>query len=163
MPVVLGLAADAAQDGVDPGHDLGQGEGLGHVVVAADGEAGHLVLDGVAGGEEEDRDTDAVGPQPPGDLEAVEVGQHDVEDDEVGRVLLGGGQGQAAVDRLVDAESLVAERGGHGVDDRGLVVDDQDALAAGGFHGARSFRWLIRRRLTCRVPPASHPGLDVEV
>ena len=87
--VVLGLVPDAAQDGVDPGDDLGQGERLGHVVVAADGQAGHLVLDGVAGGEEEDGHPDPVGPQPPGHLEPVEVGQHDVEDDQVGRVLLG--------------------------------------------------------------------------
>ena len=57
--LVLGLAPDAAQDGMHPGHDLGQGERLGHVVVAADGEPGHLVLDGVAGGEEEDGDPDA--------------------------------------------------------------------------------------------------------
>ena len=55
IPLVLGLAPDPPEDGVHPGDDLGEGEGLGHVVVAADGQAGHLVLDGVAGGEEEDR------------------------------------------------------------------------------------------------------------
>ena len=38
-------------------------------------------------------------------------------------------------DRLVHAEALVTERGGDGVDDRGLVVDHEDALAAGRFHG----------------------------
>ena len=58
-PAVLVLGSHPTQDGVHPGHDLGEGERLGHVVVAADGEAGHLVLDGVAGGEEQDRDPDA--------------------------------------------------------------------------------------------------------
>ena len=106
-----------------------------------------------------------VGPQPAGDLQAVEVGEHHVEDDEVGRVLLGRRQGQAAVDRLVDVEALVAERGGDGVDDRGLVVDHQDALAAGGFH--RSLPLVLsacrRRRCGCLVAPSIAPGLGRRV
>ena len=79
-----------------PGDQLGQRERLGHVVVATDGQAGQLVLQRVAGGEEEDGDPDAVGPQAPGDLEAVEVGQHHIEDDEVRRILLGLGQRRRA-------------------------------------------------------------------
>ena len=46
-----GPAHQAAQ----PRDQLLEGERLGHVVVAAGGEAGDAVLDGVAGGEEEDR------------------------------------------------------------------------------------------------------------
>jgi hypothetical protein len=57
-PVVIGLVAGAAQDGMDPGDELGQREGLGDVVVAADGQAGQLVLQGVAGGQEEDGDAE---------------------------------------------------------------------------------------------------------
>ena len=90
--VVLGLVAGAAQDGVDPGDDLGQREGLGDVVVAPDGEARQLVLQRVAGGQEEHRHPQPVGAEAPRHLEPVEVGQHDVEDDEVGRVVLGLGQ-----------------------------------------------------------------------
>ena len=93
--VVLGLVAGAAQDGVDPGDQLGQGEGLGDVVVPADGQARQLVLQGVAGGQEEDGDPHPVGAQAPGDLEAVEVGQHHIEDDQVRRIVLGLGQGVA--------------------------------------------------------------------
>ena len=157
IPVVLGLGTDAAQDGVHPGHHLGEGERLGDVVVPADGQPGHLVLDGVAGGQEEDGDPDPVGPEPAGDLEPVEVGQHHVEHDEVGRVLLGRGQRQAAVDRLGHLEPLVAEGGGDGVDDRRLVVDDQDALAAGGLHGISSGRLGVRtRRGVSWHQPASH-------
>ena len=76
----------------------------------------------------------AVGAEPPGHLEAVEVGQHHVEDDEVGRVLLGLGQGLAAGHRLVDGEPLVAQRRRHRVDDRGLVVNHQDPGSVVGLH-----------------------------
>ena len=94
------LDAQPSQDRVDPCDHLGQSERLGHVVVAADGEAGHLVLDRVAGGEEEDGALHAVRAEAAGDLEAVEVGEHDVEDDQVGRMLLCDRQGLAAVDGL---------------------------------------------------------------
>ena len=124
--VVLGLVAGPPQDGVHAGDHLGQGERLGHVVVAADGQAGQLVLERVAGGEEEDGHADAVGAESPGHLEPVEVGQHHVEDDEVRRVLLGLGQRLAPGHRLVDREPLVAQRRRHRIDDRGLVVNHQD-------------------------------------
>ena len=123
--VVVGLVAGAAQDGMHPGDDLGQREGLGHVVVATDGEPGQLVLQGVARGQEQDGHAQAVGAQPPGYLEAVEVGQHHVEDHQVRRVLLCLRQRLAACHRLVDREPLVAQRCRHCIDDGGLVVDHQ--------------------------------------
>ena len=49
-------AALPAQDGLDAGHHLLEAEGLGDVVVAAEGQAPDLVLGGVAGGEEQHRD-----------------------------------------------------------------------------------------------------------
>ena len=115
--VVLGLVPRPTQDGVDPGDDLGQREGLGDVVVAAHGEAGQLVLERVARGQEEDGDAHAVGAQAAGDLESVEVGEHDIEDDEVGRILLGLGECLAPRHGLVDGEPLVAQRRGHCIDD----------------------------------------------
>ena len=88
----------------------------------------------VARGQEEDGDPHAVGAQAAGHLEAVEVGQHHVEDDEVGRVLLGLGQGLAPGHGLVDGEPLVAQRRRHRIDDRGLVVDHQDPRSVVGLH-----------------------------
>src|SRR5262245_20946538 len=41
----LGVALGAAHDGMDAGHQLVLVEGLGHVVVGAEAEAAHLVLD----------------------------------------------------------------------------------------------------------------------
>ena len=54
-----------------------------------------------------------------GDLEPVEIGEHDVEDDEIERPLLAlrepGGTGEG----LLDLETLVAEHGRDGIDDGG--------------------------------------------
>ena len=115
--VVLGLVTGAPEDGVDSCDDLGQGERLGDVVVAPDGQTGQLVLQRVASGEEEDGDAKPVGTQAPGHLETIQVGQHDVEDQEVGRVFLGLRQGLAPRRRLVDGEPLVAQRRRHCIDD----------------------------------------------
>ena len=128
--LVLGLRAGPAEDGVHPGDQLDQREGLRDVVVATDGEPGDLVLKRVTGGEEEHRDPEPVVAQAPGDLEAVEVGEHDVEHDQVGRPFLGRLEGAAAVGGLLDVEPLIAQRGRDRVDDRRFVVDDQDALLA---------------------------------
>ncbi len=151
-PVVLGLVSGAAQDGMHPGDHLGQREGLRHVVVAADGEAGQLVLQGVARRQEEDRHPQPVRTQPPGDLESVEVGQHDVEDHEVRRILLGLRQGLAPGHRFVDREALVAQRRRHRIDDRGFVVDHQHPRS-------------VVHRLHLAVPPwhtGSRHGFSVQ-
>ena len=55
-----------------------------------------------------------------------DVGQHPVEHDEIGLEAGDGGDRVTAVGRLLDVEPLVAERGRDGVDDRRLVVDDED-------------------------------------
>ena len=80
----LGLGgAGAAQDRADAGDELLEAERLGHVVVAAERQAADLVLGRVARGEEDDRHAAALGAEPLGDLEALHVGQHDVEHDQV--------------------------------------------------------------------------------
>ena len=100
-----------------PGDHLGQRERFGHVVIAAHGQAGQFVLQRVARRQEEDGHPEPVGPQPPGHLQAVEVGQHDVEDHEVRWILLGLGQRLSPGYRLVDREPLVAQRRRHRIDD----------------------------------------------
>ena len=128
MPSSSDSAPDTAQDGVDAGDHLDQRERFGDVVVAAHGEPGDLVVEAVARGQEEHRHPQAVAAEAAGHLEPVEVGQHHVEHDEVGGPLLGRLQRVASVAGLLDVEALVAERGGHGVHDRRLVVDHQDPL-----------------------------------
>ena len=79
----------APQQRLDPAHQLAQRERLGDVVVGAELEAHDLVELVVAGGQEQDRCLGPDGAQPAEHLEAVDAGQADVEQDEVGR-LVGG-------------------------------------------------------------------------
>src|SRR5581483_6614631 len=58
--------------------------------------------------------------------DALEVGEHPVQHDEVGLELDHGGDSPAARLLLAHLEPLVAKGRGHGVDDRRLVVDDED-------------------------------------
>ena len=83
------LCAGPPHQRAQPGDQLLEGERLGDVVVAAGGQAGDPVLDGVAGGQEHDGYVGVGGAHPAQHLEAVEVGQHHVEDDGVGPELLG--------------------------------------------------------------------------
>ena len=112
----------------DPRDQLLDAERLGDVVVAADGQAVHLLLGGVAGGEKDHRDLDAVADQALHEREAVVVGQPDVEDHQVGpevhdgvaRLLRGAGG--------LDREALVLERHRDEIGDGALVVDDEDSV-----------------------------------
>jgi hypothetical protein len=117
----------AAQDGPDARHQLLQAERLGDVVVTADRQAPHLVLGGVTGGQVHDRDPDAVGAQPAADLEAVEVGHHHVQHDQVGPEIPHRRQRVATRRRRGHIEADVLQRHGHQLGDVRLVVDDQDA------------------------------------
>ena len=72
----------------------------------------------------------------------VDVRQHPVEDDQVGVDTRDGGERLAAGRGLLDLESLVAQGGRDGVDDRALVVDDEDpgAVAVGALADAAHTR-----------------------
>jgi hypothetical protein len=64
------------------------------------------------------------------DLDPFDVRQHPVEDDEVGLEAGDGVQRLPPGLRLLDVVGLVAQRGRDRVDDRRLVVDDQDLVLA---------------------------------
>ena len=68
-----------------------------------------------------------VGAQPLHDREAVAVGEHHVEHDEVGPELLGRAEGVGSVGGDLDAESFVPQGGCDEVGDGGFVVDDEDS------------------------------------
>jgi len=76
----------APQQRLDARDHLLEAERLRHVVVAAQRQAPHRLLGAVARGEEQHRRVVALAPQPPAHLETVDVGQHDVEQQEVRRV-----------------------------------------------------------------------------
>ena len=120
------LAVRAAQDRLHAGDDLREAERLRHVVVAAGPERLDLVVDAALGGEEEDRGLEPTLPEALPDLEPVDVGKHPVEHDQIGLERHHGGERVAAVAGLLDVEPLVAQGGRDGIDDRRLVVHDQD-------------------------------------
>ena len=68
--------------------------------------------------------------QPGRHLESVDVGQHHVEHDQIELSLLHSSECRASRHRCFDCETLVAQRGRNGIDDRVLVVDHQQTLFA---------------------------------
>lgn len=129
---VLGFSAafDAVEDAFDAGDEFAGVEGFGHVVVGAEFEADDLVDVVAACGEHDDGDV-AFAAKFAEDLEAIEAGHHDVEDDEGGRGLLEAGDGFAAVGGVFDGIAFFFEVEGVEVADVGFVVDEEDFLGHG--------------------------------
>jgi hypothetical protein len=114
-----------------PRDDLLEAERLRDVVVAAERETRDLVLQGVAGGQEQRGRVDPVGTQPSQHAEPVHAGHHHVEDHRVGPDLAGLVEGGRAAGGRVHLEALELEADGEKLDDVGLVVHDED-LRFGG-------------------------------
>ena len=118
----------AAAERAHAGEQLGRGERLDEVVVGAGVETRDPVLDGVAGGEQQDRGADPLRAQPAADGESVEAGHGDVEHDDVGDRALDGGERRAAVRGGDGLVALGRERPDEHPEDGWVVVDDQDAF-----------------------------------
>ena len=117
----------------------------------------------------------------PDDGPAVQLGEHQVEDDERRAVALDGVEGGRAVGGGHDGEAVALEVRPHEPDDLGVVVDDEDrsfgdghgwldrhrehrrGAMLGGLRDGLVTRWLggrVRRRAAARHPPpvARHPS-----
>jgi len=105
---------------------------LVNVIVAAAGEPSNLVLGRVAGGEEDDRNARALCAEPARDLEAVDVGKHHVEDDQVRLEARDRGERIAAARRGLHGEAFEAKRHRDDLGDVRLIVDDEDSGSVGG-------------------------------
>ena len=132
----------ATADGADAGEQLAGVEGLGEVVVGTHLEADDAVDVFAAGGEEKDavggRGADAFE-----DFEAVDAGEHDVEEDHgPGAGARGFEAGVAAVDG-VDAEVVAGEVLGEHVAELDVVVNEEDV-----FHGRVAALVLAHVRVT---------------
>ena len=114
----------APEDGADAGGQLVGMERLGDVVVGAEVEALGLVGGRALGGQQDDRHRPALA-QLAHDLDAVEVGHDDVEQDDVGPDLLGLLERLLAAAGGDDAEALFAERDRDELGDARLVVGDE--------------------------------------
>ena len=126
-PAALGRHVGPAQDRLDPRHQGSRVERLGHVVVRAQLQADDRVHVLGAGGQHQDRHV-AAAAQLAADLEAVHLGQHQVQHDQVRVAALVLDQGLLAVGRGHDGEALLLEVQPDQLDDVALVVDDEDGL-----------------------------------
>ena len=111
----VGMALAAADDGLDAGDQLAAVERLGQIIVGAEAEALDLVIELGEAGENQNRGRDARGAQAAQHFVAVDIRQHQIEDDDV-----------VIVD-LADFEAVFAEIGG--IDDEAFGLQHQfDAL-----------------------------------
>ena len=116
------------EHGLDPGHQRRLIHGLRQVLVAPGFEAGDDVRGIRLGRHEDDRDEGKrrIRPEPPADLEPVQLGHHHVEQDEIGLCLLRRGERLLAVGRGDDVVPAGGQAHLQDVDVRRRVVHDQD-------------------------------------
>lgn len=119
------LPVEAAPDAED---EFAGAEGFGDVVIGTELESEDPVHLGGPGGEDEDGDTfgERVALEAFADLEPVDVGEHEVEHDEVGPLGPGGVEGLEAVGGGDDEEAAVAEFAHDQVPQIGFVIDHED-------------------------------------
>ena len=122
-----GCGAGAAEDGFDAGGEFAGVEGFAEVVVGTEFEADDAVDFFAAGGEHEDGDI-GVAAEFAADFVAGALGHHEVEDDEVGVVCAGDGEGLLAVVGGDDVEAFFFEVEGEELADGRFVVGDQDGV-----------------------------------
>ena len=117
----------AAQDRANARLQLARVEGLGEIVVGADLESDDAVRVLAARGQHQDRRLRA-GADRATDLEAVDIGQHHVENDGVERGRFERGEPIAAAETALDDEpgraQIVRQHGG----EARIVVDDEKPL-----------------------------------
>jgi hypothetical protein len=124
----------SAQRRLQPRHELTRAERLGHVVVGAGLESAHLLLLLTDRRQDEDRHRRPLA-QVASDLDAVAVGQHQVEDRGVRRAHGGGVERLRGGGRRDDLEAGLAQHDAQGAQDLRLVVADEHA-GAGLAHAA---------------------------
>src|SRR5215831_15598326 len=122
-----GLRAAPAEQGTDPGQKLGQPERLGHVVVGARVEPDHRVHLVRPRGEDQDGDGLPFRAQTPAYFQAVQLGQSDVEHDQVEPAGHGRIQRARAVRRNVDVIAFAPQRACQRVGDGEVILGKQNA------------------------------------
>ena len=134
----LGAAfSGAAQYDSEPGDDFLEAERLRHIVVAAQGEPGDLVLQRVSCRQEQRGRVDTIGAQPAQHPETVHPGHHHVEDHRVGPGFARPVQCLRTVRGGVDLKTLELEADRKQFDDIGFIVDYQDTCFRSGFGWGR--------------------------
>jgi hypothetical protein len=120
-------ASRPAQEGSHAGDELARAERLRHVVVAPDREPDFEIRLGIPRREHEDGHR-PVALDPAADVETVEPGKHQVEDDEIRAIALAQRDAADAVGGDLHLEPLRLEPRRDRARDRRLVLDHRDPL-----------------------------------
>ena len=140
---VGGRQVAPADHGAQSGQQLLEGERLDQVVVRAQVEASDAIGELVTRAENQDRRLRPARAQAAQDGQAVDLGEHDVEQDRVVRVGLGKGQPLFAVARGVDGVAGFAQPLGQRARQRLEVLDQKHPHASSMPRAAGCFRALI--------------------
>ena len=142
-PELDGLLLTPAQQRTDPRRQLGEREGLHHVVVGAEVETADAVLEGAFGGEHEHRKPGLVSADAAKQLETGQPRKHQVEDHEVVVHGLDEVQGGLPVVCDINGVALLFQAFLDEARHLRLVLDDEQAH---GFSRIRSRPGHVRRR-----------------
>ena len=119
----LGVPAEQRANASD---QLARGERLREVIVGTELEANDLVDLGVARRQHQDRHV-TLAPDPPADLEPVNVRQHHVEDDDLGPILAERLKSALAILGGEHFKAFLSKRVAEGMTQIRVVVDDQQS------------------------------------
>lgn len=109
-----------------PGHEFGEHERLGQVVVSTGAEARDPVRSGILCGQEQHGCLDPLRLERLADIAAIGIRQPDVNHQQVVLLRIGKHQGFATVARQIDLESLLVEPLVEQPPELGVVLDNQD-------------------------------------
>ena len=123
----MGLHRRAAGEGGDARLELGQREGFDQVVVAAGLQSLDAVGDGRHGGQEQHRRAHIRGAQGADHVQAVQLGQHAIDDQDIEDVATGAGQSGLAIAGHGDVAIALADAVAHIVRCLRIVFDDKNA------------------------------------
>ena len=123
--IEFGVPLGPAHDRLDARDQLGLVEGLGQIVVGAADQPAHLVGGIGAAGEDQHRRQHPPGPQAADHLVAVDVGQPQVEHDDVEIVQLGELEPVLAAGRRLADHVLALERMLDQASRNGIILDHQ--------------------------------------
>src|SRR5271165_4441391 len=134
-----GSFTSATQNGTNARHELARIEGFGEIIVCADFEPKDAVDSFTAGGEQKDRNGRLMA-QRFEQFESGAAGQHHIENDELVVVGESGGQTGVMIVGGIDVKSFGLEKAAKEVDERVVVVDDEELVHRShfAFSGGRS-------------------------
>ena len=128
MGLALLSTAGGAEGGTDAGQQLFDSEGLGHVVVCAGVQSGHLIHHGVPCREQDDRSAPPFLPVAAQDFQAVETGEQDVQQNQVVFPREGTFQAGAAVQRLLHLVAFIGQLQLHHTRQLFLILYNQNTV-----------------------------------